>query len=152
VGVEVRHVPYRGGSPATRELLAGKVDYFCSNVAAIKPHIEANRLKAPAVLSRKRVSSLPILATAQEQGLNDFEASNWMALFLPAATPEPIVARLNAATIATLADRTLQTKLRDLGAEPVAPNRNTQERLAAFLTAEHEKWGAVIRKANIRLE
>src|SRR5215831_8558878 len=150
--VEVRHVPYRGGSPATRELLAGKVDYFCSNVAAIKPHVEANRLKAPAVLSRERVSSLPVLATAQEQGLNDFEASNWMALFLPAATPEPIVARLNAATIATLADRTLQTKLRDLGAEPVAPNRNTQERLAAFLTAEHKKWGAVIRKANIRLE
>jgi tripartite-type tricarboxylate transporter receptor subunit TctC len=152
LGIEVRHVPYRGGSLATLALLGGKVDYFCSNVAAIKSHIEARRLKAPAILSRARLLSLPRVATAQEQGLRDFEASNWMALFLPAATPEPIVARLNAAAIATLADRTLQTKLRDLGAEPAGPDRNTLEYLAAFVTDEHEKWGAVIRKANIRLE
>ena len=152
LGVDVRHAPYRGGSLATRELLAGKVDYFCPNVAAIKPHIEAGRLKAPAVLSRARLSSLPNLATAQEQGLKDFEASNWMALFLPSATPDPIVARLNAAAIVALADPTLQTKLRALGAEPAAPERNTPERLAVFLVAEREKWGAIIRKARIRLE
>jgi tripartite-type tricarboxylate transporter receptor subunit TctC len=66
--------------------LAGKVDYFCSNVAAIKRHIEAGRLKAPAMLSRERRASLPGLRTALEQGLNDFEASNWMTLFLPAST------------------------------------------------------------------
>jgi tripartite-type tricarboxylate transporter receptor subunit TctC len=152
LSVDVRHVPYRGGSLATRELLGGKVDYFCSNVAAIKPHIEAGRLKAPAMLSRTRLSSLPSVATAQEQGVKDFEASNWMALFLPSATPEPIVARLNSAAVAALADPTLQTKLRALGAEPAAPDRNTAERLAVFLAAEREKWGAVIRKANIRLE
>lgn len=152
LGVDVSHAPYRGGSLVTRELLAGKVDYFCSNVAAIKPHIDANRLRVPAVLSRARLPSLPGLATAQEQGLKDFEASNWMALFLPSATPEPIVARLNAAAVAALADQTLQDKLRALGAEPAAPDRNTPERLTAFLAAEHEKWGAVIRKAKIRLE
>jgi tripartite-type tricarboxylate transporter receptor subunit TctC len=152
LGVDVRHMPYRGGSLATRELLAGKVDYFCSNVAAIKPYIEAGKLKAPAVLSRVRLASLPGVATAQEQGVKDFEASNWMALFLPAATPEPIVARLNAAAVAALADQALQTKLRELGAEPAAVERNTPERLAAFLAAEREKWGAIIRKANIRLE
>ena len=152
LGVDVRHVPYRGGSPATRDLLAGKVDYFCSNVAAIKPHIESGRLKAPAVLSRARLPSLPNVATAQEQGVKDFEASNWMALFLPSATPEPIVARLNAAAVAALADATLQTKLRALGAEPASPDRNTPERLAVFLAAEREKWGAIIRKAHIRLE
>src|SRR5215831_15858912 len=108
LGVEVRHVPYLGGGPATRELLAQKVDYFCSNVAAIKPHIEAGRLKAPAVFSRMRLSSLPSVATAQEQGLKSFEASNWMALFVPAATPEPIVGRLNAAAVAALSDPILQ--------------------------------------------
>lgn len=152
LGVDVRHVPYRGGSLATSELLAGKVDYFCSNVAAIKPYVEAGQVKAPAVLSRARIASLPGVATAQEQGVRDFEASNWMALFLPAATPEPIVARLNAAATTALADQTLQTTLRALGAEPVAIERNTPERLAAFLAAEREKWGAIIRKANIRLE
>jgi tripartite-type tricarboxylate transporter receptor subunit TctC len=75
-----------------------------------------------------------------------------MALFLPSATPDPIVARLNAAAIVALADPTLQTKLRALGAEPAAPERNTPERLAVFLVAEREKWGAIIRKARIRLE
>jgi len=152
LGVDVRHVPYRGGNPATRDLLTGKVDYFCSNVAAIKPHIEAGRLKAPAVFSRTRLSILPAVATAQEQGLKNFEASNWMALFLPAATPEPFVARLNAAAVSALADQTLQTKLRALGAEPVARDRNAQEHLSSFLTRERDKWGTVIRKAHIRLE
>src|SRR5262245_20436223 len=152
LGVDVRHVPYRGGGPATRELLAGKVDYFCSNVAAIKLHIEAGRLKAPAVFSHERLAGLPAVATAQEQGLKDFEATNWMALFLPAATPEPIVARLNAAALSALADPALQTKLRALGAEPAAPDRNTEDHLQAFLAAERDKWGTVIRKAHIRLE
>jgi tripartite-type tricarboxylate transporter receptor subunit TctC len=152
LGVEVRHVAYRGGGPATRDLLAGKIDYFCSNVAAIKPHIEAGRLKAPAIFSRERIASLASIATALEQGLTDFEASNWMALFLPAATPEPIVARLNAAVLAALSDQALQTKLRALGAEPAAPGRNTADHLQAFLAAERKKWGTVIRKANIRLE
>jgi len=152
LGVDIRHVPYRGGSLATKGLLAGKVDYFCSNVAAIKPYVETGQVKAPAVLSRARVASLPGVATAQEQGVQDFEASNWMALFLPAATPEPIVAKLNAAATTALTDQTLQTTLRTLGAEPVAVERNTPERLAAFLAAEREKWGTIIRKANIRLE
>jgi tripartite-type tricarboxylate transporter receptor subunit TctC len=150
--VDVRHVPYRGGGPATRELLGGKIDYFCSNVAAIKPHIEAGRLKAPAMFSRVRLASLPGVATAQEQGLKGFEASNWLALFLPSATPEPLVARLNAAAIAALTDQTLQTKLRALGAEPAAPDRNTPERLSSFLARERDKWGTIIRRANIRLE
>ena len=152
LGIDIRHVAYRGGSPATRDLLAGKTDYFCSKVAAIKPHIEAGRLKAPAVFSAVRVRGLPGVATAQEQGLKDFEVTNWLALFLPSATPEPIVARLNAALVRALADQALQEKLRALGAEPATPERNTAERLTMFLTAERERWGKVIRKANIRLE
>src|SRR5262249_19180236 len=63
LGIDIRHVPYRGGSPATRDLLAGKVDYFRSNVAAIKPHIEAGRLKAPALFSRTRLAGLAGVAT-----------------------------------------------------------------------------------------
>lgn len=152
LGVDIRHVPYRGGSLATRELLAGKVDYFCSNVAAIKPYIEAKRLKAPAIFTAERLHSLPDVATAHEQGLKNFEASNWLALFLPSATPEPIVERLTAAAVRVLEDQMLQEKLRALGAEPALPERNTNERLSAFLTAERQKWGAVIRKAKIRLE
>lgn len=152
LGVDIRHVAFRGGGPATRELLAGKIDYFCSNVAAIKPHIAAHRLKAPAMLSRDRLESLPGVATVREQGLADFEASNWMALFLPAATPEPIVSRWNEAVVSALANPALQARLRSLGAEPAAPGRNTEESLQAFLAAERAKWKTIIRKANIRLE
>ncbi len=152
LGIDIRHVSYRGGSPASRDLIAGKVDYFCSNLAAIKPHIEAGRVKASAVLSRARTRSLPTVPTAQEQGLKDFEATNWLGLFLPSATPEPIVERLNAATVRALADQALQDQLRVLGAEPVTAERNTNERLLAFLAQERAKWSAVIRGASIRLE
>jgi tripartite-type tricarboxylate transporter receptor subunit TctC len=152
LGVDTRHVPYRGGSLASRDLMTGKVDYFCSNLAAIKPHIEAGRLKAPAMLSRARARSLKDIPTAQEQGLKDFEATNWLGLFLPVAVAEPIVERLNAAVVRALADRGLQDQLRALDAEPVAAERNTNERVLGFLAEERAKWGAVIRSANIRLE
>lgn len=149
---DVRHVSYGGGSPASRDLIAGKADYFCSNLAGIKPHIDAGRLKAPAVLSRARVSGLPNVPTAQEQGLKDFEATNWLGLFLPVATPEPIVDRLNAATVRALADPALRDQLRALGGEPVMAERNSPQRLLAFLAAERAKWSGVIRAANIKLE
>ena len=152
LGIDIRHVSYRGGSPASRDLMAGKVDYFCSNLAAIKPLVETGRLKAPAVLSRSRARSLPNVPTAREQGLKDFEATNWLGLFLPSATPEPIVERLNTAAVRALGDQALEDQLRALGAEPVTPDRNTNERLSAFLAAEREKWGTALRKANIRLE
>lgn len=152
LGIDIRHVSYRGGSPASRDLMAGKVDYYCSNLATIKPHVEAGRLKAPAVLSRVRTRSLPNVPTAQEQGLKNFEATNWLGLFLPVATPEPIVGRLNAAAVRVLADQALQDQLRAFGAEPMPPERNKDEQMAAFLAAEHAKWSAVIRAANIRLE
>jgi tripartite-type tricarboxylate transporter receptor subunit TctC len=152
LGVDIRHVPYRGGSPASRDLMAGKVDYFCSNLAAIKHHIEAGRLKAPAMLSRARARSLQDIPTAQEQGLKNFEATNWLGLFLPIAVPEGIVERLNAAVVRTLADQDLHDRLRALDAEPVAAERNTPERLLCFLAEERAKWGAVIRSASIKLE
>jgi tripartite-type tricarboxylate transporter receptor subunit TctC len=141
-------------SPPARYLAIRRVAFACAVWLRLARHqsIEAGRLKASAVLSRARLPNLPNVATAQEQGMKEFEASNWMALFLPSATPEPIVARLNAAAITALADPALQAKLRTLGAEPAAPERNTPERLAVFLAAEREKWGAVIRKAQIRLE
>jgi tripartite-type tricarboxylate transporter receptor subunit TctC len=152
LNVEVRHVPYRSGSLAMRGLLSGQVDYSCGNVSAIRSDIEAGRLKALMVLSRARLPCLPFVATAREQGLKDFEASNWMALFLPAATPEPIVARLNAAAVTALADPKLRAKLHEFGIESVSNERNTPEWLGVFMAAEHDRWGAIIRRSHIRLE
>jgi tripartite-type tricarboxylate transporter receptor subunit TctC len=153
IGAEaVTHVPYRGGGPAMQDLMAGRIDYFCYNTASIKPQIDAGTVKALAILSAARVGSLPTVPTAQEQGLKDFEVSNWMAFFLPKATPAPIVARLREATVASLADTAVQDKLRALGADPVDPNRMPLDRLPAFVAAEMDKWRATIKQAGIRLE
>lgn len=153
IGAEaVTHVPYRGGGPAMQDLMAGRIDYFCYNTASIKPQIDAGTVKALAILSAARVGSLPNVPTAQEQGLKDFEVSNWMAFFLPKATPAPIVARLREATVAALADTAVQEKLRALGADPVTGDRMPLDRLPAFVSAEMAKWRATIKQAGIRLE
>lgn len=153
IGIEgSTHVPYRGGGPAMQDLMAGRIDYFCFNTASIKPQIDAGTVKALAILSAARVSSLPAVPTAQEQGLTDFVVANWMAFFLPKNTPPAIAARLNEATIAALADPSLQEKLRVLGAEPVAADRLPLDRLPAFLFSEIAKWRTIIKQAGIRLE
>ncbi|MFO1158635.1 MAG: tripartite tricarboxylate transporter substrate binding protein [Reyranellaceae bacterium] len=152
LGVETTHVPYRGGGPAMQDLMAGRIDYFCFNTASIKPQVDAGTVKALAILSAARVSSMPSVATAQEQGLKDFEVANWMAFFLPRNTPPPIVARLHQATTTALADRPLQEKLRVLGAEPVAAERMPPDQLPTFIAAEIAKWRTIIKQAGIRLE
>jgi len=148
----VTHVPYRGGGPAMQDLMAGRIDYFCYNTASIKPQIDAGTVKALAILSAARVSSLPSVPTAQEQGLKDFEVANWMAFFLPKGTPAPIVARLREATTTALADTAVQEKLRALGAEPVTGDRMPLDRLPAFIAGEMAKWRTTIKQAGIRLE
>jgi tripartite-type tricarboxylate transporter receptor subunit TctC len=154
IGAEaVTHVPYRGGGPAMQDLMSGRIDYFCYNTASIKPQIDAGTVKALAILSAARVSSLPTVPTAQEQGLKDFEVSNWMAFFLPKNTPAPVVARLHQATMASLADAALQDKLRNLGAEPVVPaDRMPLDRLPAFVAGEIAKWRTIIKQAGIKLD
>jgi len=86
IGVNVTHVPYRGGGPAMQDLIAGRIDYFCTLSATAKQQIEGKLVKAIAILSRDRSSMLPELASAQEQGLN-FEASTWFGFFFPGVPP-----------------------------------------------------------------
>ncbi|HKA79094.1 MAG TPA: tripartite tricarboxylate transporter substrate binding protein, partial [Xanthobacteraceae bacterium] len=87
IGVEIAHVPYRGGGPAMQDLIAGRFDYFCTLSGTIVPQIESKLVKPIAVLTRERAPMLPNLASAHEQGLKDFEASTWFAFFLPSRTP-----------------------------------------------------------------
>jgi tripartite-type tricarboxylate transporter receptor subunit TctC len=149
---QATHIPYRGGGPAMQDLMAGRIDYFCYNTASIKPQIDAGTVRALAILGAARVASLGDVPTAQEQGLKDFEVSNWMALFLPKNTPAPIVARLHQAATAALSDGAVQEKLRVLGAEPVTGDRMPADRLPGFVTGEVAKWRTIIKQAGIRLE
>ena len=87
IGVDVTHVAYRGGGPAMQDLIAGRIDYQCPNAAPAIPQIDGKQVKAIAILTWDRSPVLPDLASAHEQGLNDFSVENWNAFFLPKATP-----------------------------------------------------------------
>jgi tripartite-type tricarboxylate transporter receptor subunit TctC len=147
--VKTTHVPYRGGAPVIQDLIAGRIDYFCSLTAAAIPHVESKTLKAIAIFSKSRLPILPNLATAHEQGLANFEINPWYAFFLPKGTPAPIVQKLREASVATMETPAAQDRLKDLGYTLVAPERRSSEYLQTFVEREIERWAAVIRGAEI---
>jgi tripartite-type tricarboxylate transporter receptor subunit TctC len=152
IGIKARHVPYDGGAPALRDLVDGRIDYFCPVVTIAIPQIEKKSVKAIAILSMNRAPILPTLASAAEQGLPDFSASTWFAIFLPKGTPEPIVRSLHAAIMATMETATVQARLKEIGAELVAPERRSPNYLQAFLKNEIVKWAAAIKAANLAVD
>ena len=151
-GIAVTHVPYRGGGPALQDLIAGRIDYFCTLSATAKSQIESGLIKPLAILTRERSSMLPKLATAQEQGLKDFEASTWFGFFLPARTPAPIIHKLNEATVAAMETPSVQERLREVGTTIVAPERRSPDYLQKFVASEIAKNAAPIKAAGIAME
>lgn len=152
IGVNVVHVPYRGTAPAMQDLIAGRIDYQCPVITPVVPQIQGGLVKAIATLTKKRTPILPDLATAQEQGLTDFEAYIWFAIFLPRGTPADIVQRLQRAIAAAENLPTVQERLKEIGAAPIAPERQTPEYLAAFVEREVAKWAAPIRASGVRVD
>jgi len=148
-GLNVTHVPYRGGTLATQDLLAGRIDYMCTSAASVTGYIEAKQLKALALLSKNRSSLMPAYATAHEQGLREFEVTGWSGLFLPKGTPAPIVNKLNAAVVGALNTPSLQARVQEAGAEIVAHDRRSPEYLQQFVETEIKKWAAVIKAAGL---
>jgi len=116
------------------------------------PQIAGKTVKAIAVLSKQRSPILPDLPSADEQGLTDFDIPSWYALFLPAATPQAIVQRLNQATLAALDMPAVQERLKQVGGDVIAPERRSPEYLAQFLAAQIKKWEAPIKASGIQLE
>src|ERR1700719_4959381 len=102
IGINVTHVPYRGAAPAMQDLIAGRIDYQCPDTPIAIPQIQSKMVKAIAILTRDRSPSLPSQASAHEQGLANFDASNWFASFFPKGTSAAIVDKLHAATLATI--------------------------------------------------
>ncbi|MGZ3296105.1 MAG: Bug family tripartite tricarboxylate transporter substrate binding protein, partial [Xanthobacteraceae bacterium] len=149
IGIKARHVPYDGGAPALRDLVDGRIDYFCPVVTIAIPQIEKKSVKAIAILSKNRAPILPTLASAAEQGLTDFTASTWFAIFLPKGTPEPIVRSLHAAIMVARETPAVQARLKDIGADLVAPERRSPDYLQAFIKNEIAKWAAAIKAANL---
>ena len=149
IGVNVTHIPYRGGAPAMQDLVAGRIDYLCIDTPIAIPLIEGGQIKALSILTRGRSASLPNLPSAQEQGLANFEAANWAAFFMPKGTPEPIVSRLAAASAAATGSAAVQKRMKEIGVDPVAPERRSPEYLATFVEAEIAKWAGPVKASGL---
>jgi tripartite-type tricarboxylate transporter receptor subunit TctC len=152
MGVNIAHIPYRGGGPAMQDLIAGRIDYFCTLSGTIVPQIESNLVKPVAILTRERAPMLPKLASAHEQGLSDFEASTWFGFFLPKGTPAPIIQKLHDATVAAMETPSLQERLREVGVIVVAPERRSPEYLQRFVVSEIARNAGPIKAAGIAME
>jgi tripartite-type tricarboxylate transporter receptor subunit TctC len=146
-GANVLHVPYRGAAPAVTDVVGGQVHAMFADLPVLMPQIRGGTLRPIGVGSKRRASVLPDVPTLDEQGIKDVYADNWYALFAPAKTPAPVIARLNAAVNAVLKDPETAKKLIEAGADPAA---GTPEELAAFLKSELERWGKVVREKNIK--
>ena len=151
IGINVTHVPYRGGGPAMQDLIAGRIDYFCTLSATAKHQVDGKLIKALAILSRDRSVMLPELASAREQGL-DFEATTWFGFFFPRGTPEPIIQKLHDATVAAMDTPWVQERLKEVGAVTVAPERRAPAYLQQFVVSEIEKNAAPIKAAGLAMD
>ncbi len=146
-GIDVVHVPYKGGAPAVTDLIGGQVQLLWVSIPSVLPHVKAGRLRALAVSTAKRTTSAPDVPTVTESGYPGFEYSNWNALFAPAGTPQPQLRKINAQVVAALSDPAVAQRLTAQGADP-APG--TPEELGKYMRTDHERWKKVIRTANIK--
>jgi tripartite-type tricarboxylate transporter receptor subunit TctC len=152
MGVNIVHVPYRGGAPAMQDLIGGRIDYLCLDTPVVIPMIESGQIKAIAILTRGRSASLPNLPSAQEQGLTGFTAANWASVYFPKGTPAAIVQKLNAAISAAVDNPAVRKRMNDVGIDPVTPDRRSPEYLATFTASEIAKWGGAIKAAGVAAE
>jgi tripartite-type tricarboxylate transporter receptor subunit TctC len=147
IGATATHVPYRSAPPALQDMISGDIDYYCPLAISAIRLIENKSVKVLAVLTRERSPVFPDLPTAREQGVDVTDGYYWNGFFVPKGTPEPIVAALNGAIRAALDNPAVQTRIRDVSAAVVAPERRSSAYFRDYLASEIPKW-AVIMKAS----
>ena len=147
--VQTVHVPYKGQGPALSDLISGQVQMLYSSIPSVLPQVKSGQLNALAVGSAKRVPSLPDIPTISESGVPGYEAYSWVGMVAPAKTPKDIVNRLNREIVDILKQKDVSEKLNQQGALPVG---DSPEQFGAYIKTEIEKWGAVVRAANIKAD
>jgi tripartite-type tricarboxylate transporter receptor subunit TctC len=147
-GIRAVHVPYKGAGPAAQDALGGQIDGIFTNPPTVVSQVQAGKLRALAVASRKRLSALPDVPTFAEAGVN-FDASAWFGILAPAGTPEPVVRRLNDAIVKILREPELQQRFAAMGAE-LAPG--TPQEFDQLIRSERAKWGAIIKTGKIKAD
>jgi len=147
--IDVLHVPYKGGALATVDLIAGRISFALFDPILVMSHIKAQRLRAIAVGSSKRIAALPDVPTVAEAGLPGFDATVWWGFVVPAKTPKEIVTKLNAETNKALAQPAVGEKLAEMGVVTAA---GTPEQFGEFLKSETDTWADVIKRSGIRAD
>jgi len=142
-GIKLNHVPYKGSGPAMQDLVSGQVKVSFAGIPNVLSQVRSGRLRLLAVTTATRWPDLPEVPTVAQAGVPGYEAALWVAVIAPAATPSEIVQRLHAEIGKALQDAELLQGLRAAG---IAPNLKSPQELAAFMRAEHEKWGRVVRE------
>ncbi|QJR15133.1 Bug family tripartite tricarboxylate transporter substrate binding protein [Usitatibacter palustris] len=148
-GSKLNHIPYKGGGAAMTDALGGQIPLVYTAVAGASTHVKAGRLVPIAVSSRVRVPAMPDVPTFIESGVPDFEASSWVGILAPAKTPRAIIDKLNKELNAVLASPELAEKLATLG---ITATPGTPEQFAAQMKMDLEKYGKVVKAANIKAE
>ena len=151
-GLATAHIPYRGGGPAMNDLIAGRIDYWCPFSATAIPLIRNKQIKAVALLSKERLAVAPDMPTAHEQGLKDFEANTWNALFAPKDLPAPVVAVLNDAINKAVMDPRVRERMENLGMDLVTPERQSPAYLGKLVRDEIERWAPAVRASGLSIE
>jgi len=151
-GTHIQFVPYRGGADAMQDLLAGRIDLIFDLAASAVPQVLGGTIKAYAVMAPSRLPALPDVPTVDEAGLPGLHVSLWNGLWAPRATPQDVIAKLDAAAVAALADPLVSKRLADLGQEIPPRTEQTPQALAALQKAEIAKWWPIIKAANIKAE
>ena len=148
-GIELSHVPYKGGAAAITDVLGGQLPLVAVNAVEVLPHVKAGKLRVLAAMSLSRAATLPDTPTIAESGYPGFEASVWYAVVAPKGTPQPVVDKLNAEIHKALASADVKERLAAVGAE-VAPG--TPEQLGAMIKSERIRYEKLIREAKIRAD
>ena len=148
-GIEMVHVPYKGGHLAAADLMAGLVHLVLDQIPASLPQIRAGKMRALAISTPKRSGLLPEVPTAAEAGVPGYDAQSWFGLVAPAGTPREVVQRLHAEVTRVLAVAEVRARIQGIGMEPVG---DTPEQFSAHIRSEIERWGRVVRAAGVKAE
>jgi tripartite-type tricarboxylate transporter receptor subunit TctC len=148
-GIDLVHVPYKGGAPMYTAIMAGEVQVLLDGMPAPLAHVRAGKVRALGVTGEKRLAVLPDVKSFAEQGVQGVDAQFWWGIVVPAGTPQPIVARLNAEITQALTDPEIKATF---AKQNIDPSPGTAEAFGALIAAERVRWAQVVAKAGIKLE
>jgi len=148
-GMDIVHVPFRGGAPAQVDLIAGRIQIYCAGFPGLLPHVKAGKLRALAMAAPRRSNLMPDLPTAAEAGVPGFEVSAWNGILAPAGTPKAVIDRLHAAIVAAAGKPEFEAELRARGVDKLVLG---PAEFRAYIQRESDRWAKVVKAGRITSE